>query len=456
MQSALNTNTSGGSAAISPDTAEEAAVKTAEAEEALGAPKNNKLLDAGNGITDQYSHVEPLKDDLLAAFPNTISAVEGLLKLGGLIAEIHPVAKVIVGVLKGAWTIIQANAQVNGHMHTLLSCMKDLCVLTKQYATSKEHDCVVQDIVRDISFTVLSGATLINGYAEHQKHKSMFQVPTLFTSFEQDADQITDTLTSLATKLQGSSVASVFSQVHKISAVLHMIGAGVDQLVRNEILSGLPCAADAAVTLHDGNEHECLPGTRTAVLEALQTWAADKLDLTGTKVLWLQGVAGSGKSSIAASVAKFFEHTGILMAYYRFETAKQGTLKPSNLFTTIALQLASQDTSLAAILMDTVEHASHLQQKSQDPSEQLKLFLLPLLEQTLRGYKQLLIIIDALDESGGAKERSKVLKPLANIVLQLPPAVCILITTRPEPDIQEALGVSPPPAHVTELFMHNL
>ncbi|KAF8287678.1 hypothetical protein DL93DRAFT_2069315, partial [Clavulina sp. PMI_390] len=63
------------------------------------------------------------------------------------------------------------------------------------------------------------------------------------------------------------------------------------------------------------------------------------MDLVNAKVLWLQGVAGAGKSSIAASMAKFFEGTGVLMAYYRFETAKQTELNPSNVFTTIALQL---------------------------------------------------------------------------------------------------------------------
>ncbi|KAF8320951.1 hypothetical protein DL93DRAFT_1752096 [Clavulina sp. PMI_390] len=171
MPAQSDVNVSGGSAAINADNSEEAAAKTAKAEEALGVPKSNKLLDAGSSVTDQYNHAQPLKDDFLAAFPYTITAVEGLLKLGGLIAEVHPVAKVIVGILKGAYTVIQANAQVNAHMHTLLSSMKALCILTKQYATSKEQDSAVRDIVQDISFTVMTGATLINGYAEHQKHK---------------------------------------------------------------------------------------------------------------------------------------------------------------------------------------------------------------------------------------------------------------------------------------------
>ncbi|KAF8297746.1 hypothetical protein DL93DRAFT_2045019, partial [Clavulina sp. PMI_390] len=177
----------------------------------------------------------------------------------------------------------------------------------------------------------------------------------------------------------------------------------------------------------------CLPGTRTAVLEALQTWAAD---LAGTKVLWLQGVAGSGKSSIAVNVAKFFEHTNVLMAYYRFETAKQGQLNPSNLFTTIALQLAAQDTGLEAKLVELVTSATPLERKSQDPAEQLRLFLVPLLQHNPNAYHQVIIIIDGLDESGVVAERSKMLKPLVSLAAMLPPAVRILLTTRPESDVQ--------------------
>ncbi|KAF8283264.1 hypothetical protein DL93DRAFT_2069529, partial [Clavulina sp. PMI_390] len=122
------------------------------------------------------------------------------------------------------------------------------------------------------------------------------------------------------------------------------------------------------------------------------------MDLVNTKVLWLQGVAGAGKSSIAASLAKFFEGTGVLMAYYHFETAKQAELNPSNLFTTIALQLAAQDKSLEHKLQNIVESLSSRQQKSKDPTEQLQRILLPLLEDEGIASHHVVIIIDALDE----------------------------------------------------------
>ncbi|KAF8290874.1 hypothetical protein DL93DRAFT_2146610, partial [Clavulina sp. PMI_390] len=145
------------------------------------------------------------------------------------------------------------------------------------------------------------------------------------------------------------------------------------------------------------------------------------------------------------------------MAYYRFETAKQGQLNPSNLFTTIALQLAAQDDGLEARLVELVTSATPLECKSQDPAEQLRLFLLPLLQQTLNDWCQVTIIIDALDESCGVGERNKILKPLASLAALLPPAVHILLTTRPESDVQDILEASSPPLEFTsQLFMSNL
>ncbi|KAF8302045.1 WD40 repeat-like protein [Clavulina sp. PMI_390] len=199
--------------------------------------------------------------------------------------------------------------------------------------------------------------------------------------------------------------------------------------------------ASASVTLNP------LPNTPTE---------EHKLDLAGTKVLWLQGVAGSGKSSIAVNVAKFFEHTNVLMAYYRFEKAKQGQLNPSNLFTTLALQLAAQDAALEAKLVELVTSATSLERKSQDPAEQLRLFLLPLLQHNLNTYHQVIIIIDAIDESGVVPVRSKILKPLSTLAGLLPPGVHILLTTRPESDVQAILKASPALESVSQLFMNEL
>ncbi|KAF8284986.1 hypothetical protein DL93DRAFT_1350955 [Clavulina sp. PMI_390] len=290
--------------------------------------------------------------------------------------------------------------------------------------------------------------------------------PTYFTSFQQNADDFIQIFDSLRSKLMEASVASIFTEVHTIKV-------GVEHLVKNELLSALPCAVHAASALHDGSDRGCLPGTRTAILDALQAWAIgghvsvdlnplpgldspNMLSLADTSVLWLQGMAGSGKSSIAISLAKYLESASVCTAYYQFETAKQHHLNPSNLFTTIALQLAAQNPSLEAQLLALVRSAKDLQRRSEDPAEQLERFLLPLLKGDSKTLNQVVIIVDALDESGGVAGRRKILKGLASIAPYLPSTVHILITTRPEQDIQETLQILPQPPNVSELFMDEL
>jgi len=46
----------------------------------------------------------------------------------------------------------------------------------------------------------------------------------------------------------------------------------------------------------------CLPGTRSEVLEKIDTWV--KAGVESTRILWLQGPAGAGKSAIAQTVAE--------------------------------------------------------------------------------------------------------------------------------------------------------
>ena len=52
---------------------------------------------------------------------------------------------------------------------------------------------------------------------------------------------------------------------------------------------------------HSGDREGCLRGTRTGVLLQLEDWLEN---VQGQRVLWLNGLAGTGKSTIAQSFTK--------------------------------------------------------------------------------------------------------------------------------------------------------
>ncbi|KAF8312391.1 hypothetical protein DL93DRAFT_2043994, partial [Clavulina sp. PMI_390] len=168
----------------------------------------------------------------------------------------------------------------------------------------------------------------------------------------------------------------------------------------------------------------CLPGTRTEILDAIIQWATgydlpanipsylQQLD-QDKRIAWLCGVAGSGKSSIAMSVALAAHASGLLGAYYRFSTANQAQLNPSTLFSTIACQLASQNKKTEEQLVSIVKKCDQLTQQSTNPSQQLSTFVLPILGTAPSPHHtHTLIIIDAVDESGNMGKRQELLKCL--------------------------------------------
>jgi pantothenate kinase-related protein Tda10 len=69
-------------------------------------------------------------------------------------------------------------------------------------------------------------------------------------------------------------------------------------------LTKLPVAKGASFNSHN-EEHnaQCLLGTRTKLLDEITIWANNK---DSKSIFWLSGMAGTGKSTIAQTVAQSF------------------------------------------------------------------------------------------------------------------------------------------------------
>ncbi|KAF8312399.1 hypothetical protein DL93DRAFT_2060001, partial [Clavulina sp. PMI_390] len=234
-------------------------------------------------------------------------------------------------------------------------------------------------------------------------------------------------------------------------------------------LQYLQYAEEADQILRKNNpENGCLPGTRTEILDVIIKWATGshlpvnppsylhQLD-QDKRVAWLCGVAGSGKSSIAMSVALAAHASGVLGAYYRFSTVNQAHLNPSTLFSTIACQLASQNGKTEEQLVSIVKKCDRLTQQSTNPLQQLNTFLLPLLLNSASSNPVIqphtVIIIDAVDESGSISMRQGILQCLAELSSKLPYSVRVLVTSRYELDVQDAVH---PDLHTAILLMDQI
>ena len=211
---------------------------------------------------------------------------------------------------------------------------------------------------------------------------------------------------------------------------------GTDNHIENGIvLRELPTAVGAAFnTRNKQDKAQCLPGTRVEILSTIQQWteAAD-----GAYLLWICGMAGTGKSTIALTLANILHKQGLLGASFFFDRNGDESLRNMNLFyTTIAKQLAEVGhTSLthhirraARIHPDVAEETREFQWKT-------------LIVEPLRKIKSLekdttyFIVIDALDECENDSDIEGLLKLLPE-AHALNVKIRIVVVSRSEPPLR--------------------
>ncbi|KAJ7493110.1 hypothetical protein B0H11DRAFT_2007266 [Mycena galericulata] len=181
---------------------------------------------------------------------------------------------------------------------------------------------------------------------------------------------------------------------------------------------------------------KCHPDTRTEMLEKLSSWSLR--DEPDSRVLWLYGPAGAGKSAIALSFCQKLEAEGQLGATFFFKRGHLPNGNGNKLFVTIAYQLAllKELPNLKYTILRTVEDDPSILDRSL--SIQLKKLIIQPCQQLVRSYP-LVIVIDGLDECEGRNVQQDILRSIGN-AFQQPVSLRLFISSRPEPHIREAFS----------------
>ena len=198
-------------------------------------------------------------------------------------------------------------------------------------------------------------------------------------------------------------------------------------------LDKLPIANSAAFDSFDKNhDSECLPDTRVDILDEITKWAAHEAKEC---IFWLNGMAGTGKSTIARTVARRFAGQKKLGASFFFRRGGGDVSHAANFVTTVACQLAKVSTSfrhhVCQAIAEEDDIASKVLRKQWD-----QLILRPILKLDATALPSpLVIVIDALDECGGEKDVRLLLQLMAETndkAIRLR----FFLTSRPETPIQ--------------------
>ena len=183
----------------------------------------------------------------------------------------------------------------------------------------------------------------------------------------------------------------------------------------------------------------CLPGTRKRLIAEIINWATQgDVEMEGKNILWLHGMAGSGKSTVATTIARYFGVLGRQGAYLFFERA---TSKPDSVLRTLAYKLARFDRNLDSAISEAIDaDQSIADQPLEDQFN--KLLRVPLTSAAEKLTGPIIIVLDALDECGDQGSREPLLEILATKFSTLPTIFRFLITSRPEEDIRSRLMAS--------------
>ena len=185
-------------------------------------------------------------------------------------------------------------------------------------------------------------------------------------------------------------------------------------------------------------KRDYLPGTRTNFLDYIVNWV-DNPD--SKRSLVLVGQAGTGKSSIAHEIARRFQDMNRLSSYFVFQRAERSKREDYLLFTTIVHDLSDRYPSFKTALGKVIGNNKRLRTANDYRTLFETLLLQPLKD--VRTVGPILIIIDALDESGDAADRQGLHTFLAEHISEFPTNFRILITSRLEGNIIDPFTKAP-------------
>ena len=216
--------------------------------------------------------------------------------------------------------------------------------------------------------------------------------------------------------------------------VLFDIPSGLQQ-IREDLSLEFPTCADGVGLIL---EQKCLGGTRTKILNEIIDWI-DTTDATAPRVFWLSGQAGTGKSAIAHAIALYARNLGTLGSCFCFARVRQHEGLHTMLFATIARDLTDRDLRLRPLLAKVIKDPS-LANTADVLTQWHKLVVEPM-SQLQKGSStgNVVVVIDALDESGAEATRMSILEALTENDGKLPMNLRIFLTSRPLVDIKEVL-----------------
>jgi hypothetical protein len=192
-------------------------------------------------------------------------------------------------------------------------------------------------------------------------------------------------------------------------------------IAESMVLNG--CRRAHGAGYQHGNRGGCLKGTRESVLNEIEKWT---VDFDKSPIFWLNGLAGTGKSAIAQTIAERVFADGRLGASFFCSRGVEDRSDLQLIFPTLAFQLAQKYPDFRSSLIPLLQSDPDIVHESLQDQMQ-RLLVRPLQSVDI----STVIVIDALDECKDEESDSAILLVLGQIISEIP-GIKFFVTSRPE------------------------
>ncbi|PMD42130.1 YVTN repeat-like/Quino protein amine dehydrogenase [Hyaloscypha variabilis F] len=220
-------------------------------------------------------------------------------------------------------------------------------------------------------------------------------------------------------------------------------------------INRLDFAAEAPFnSLFHQHETNCLPETRVELLQEIYNWAdgEDK-----RCIFWLNGLAGTGKSTIARTVARRYSEKGRLAASFFFSKDIEDVRHAGKFATSIAVQLAQNVPALHKHISEAAGERKDLTRQSLR-DQWTHLVRNPLSKLVAGGRSSsYVLVVDALDECDDDNSIAMIIQLLgeAASLAETSSGIRIFLTSRPEITIRCGISQVPATKH-HNVVLHNI
>ncbi|MCJ1347056.1 hypothetical protein MMC31_005277, partial [Peltigera leucophlebia] len=238
--------------------------------------------------------------------------------------------------------------------------------------------------------------------------------------------------TTRATHNSDKKIDLIHEKIDNLSRRMDLVDVKTDNSHQKiNAINRLPFVEQASFNSYK-EEHnaKCLKDTRVELRHDIENWANDG---NGKPIFWLNGMAGTGKSTIARTVAESFAQRRQLGASFFFKKHEDDCSSASKFFTTIARDLMTHIPGLTSNIANAI-NADPTIAKMGIKGQFEELILQPLnkTRQTNLSASRHVIVIDALDECKQEEDIKLILHLLAQTGDLGPVSLRIFVTSRPE------------------------